>query len=87
MEKQVEGIVVSVAKQWWLKINTKPVRFGAMDGAIFPHIMKVKYVVDGKDYYKRAWIKAGLPVPEVGSSMQISYDEGKPSKAKILETK
>ena len=28
MEKQVEGIVVSVAKQWWLKIKNKKLKKG-----------------------------------------------------------
>ena len=64
MEKTI-GTVVSVKKQWWLKINTKPVRAHAFDGAIFPHIVKVMYCVDGIKYYKKKWIRAGLPVPNV----------------------
>ena len=52
MDKETIGIVLSVAKQWWLKMNMKPVRMGTLDGAIFPHIIKVQYVVDGKNYTK-----------------------------------
>ena len=26
MDKDTVGTVISVAKQWWLKVNTKPVR-------------------------------------------------------------
>ena len=33
MNKETIGTVLSVAKQWWLKVNTKPVRMGALDGA------------------------------------------------------
>ena len=33
MDKETIGTVLSVAKQWWLKVNTKPVRMGALDGA------------------------------------------------------
>ena len=33
MEKETMGTVISVTKQWWLKVNRKPVRAHAMDGA------------------------------------------------------
>ena len=52
MNKKTIGTVLSVAKQWCLKVNTKPVRLHALDGATFPHIIKVKYTVDGQDYVK-----------------------------------
>ena len=34
-----------------------------MDGAVFPHIIKVSYLVDGKEYIRKKWIGAGAPVP------------------------
>ena len=37
MEKETMGTVISVTKQWWLKVNRKPARAHAMDGAAFPH--------------------------------------------------
>jgi len=84
MDTEVMGTVISVAKQWWLKINTKPVRMHALDGAIFPHIIKVKYMVDGKEYTKRKWINAGKPVPAIGSPLTVLYCAEKPGKAKVL---
>ena len=45
MEKETTGTVISVTKQWWLKVNRKPVRAHAMDGAAFPHTIKVKYTI------------------------------------------
>ena len=84
MDKETIGTVLSVAKQWWLKVNTKPIRTGTLDGATFPHIIKVQYVVDGKTYIKRKWIGAGKPVPAVGSNLKVLYSAEKPSKAKIL---
>ena len=84
MDKETNGTVVSVARQWWFKVNTKPVRMGALDGAAFPHIIKVQYVVDGNTYTKRKWIGAGIPVPAVGSELTVLYCSGKPGKAKIL---
>jgi len=83
MEKETMGTVISVAKQWWLKVNRKPVRMHALDGATFPHIIKVKYVVDGKDYTCRKWVNAGVGVPNVGTSVKVLYREDKPSKAKV----
>ena len=85
MEKETAGTVVAVSKQWWLKVNTKPIRLGGpLDGAAFPHIVKVKYTVDDREYTKRKWIGAGLPVPSVNSSVRIIYDTDRPSKAKIM---
>ena len=84
MDKETIGTVLSVAKQWWLKVNTKPVRMGTLDGATFPHIIKVQYVADGKTYTKRKWIGAGKSVPAVGSKLTVLYCSDKPTKAKIL---
>lgn len=84
MDKETTGTVISVAKQWWLKVNRKPMRLHALDGATFPHIIKVEYTAGGKAYTKRKWINAGDLVPTVGSSVRVMYNSDKPSKAKIL---
>jgi len=83
MEKTM-GKVVDAKKQWWLKINTKPVRMHMWDGAIFPYIIKVRYTVDGRDYVKRKWIRAGHPVPEAGGNATVIYCEDAPAKATIV---
>lgn len=83
MEYKTTGTVISAAKQWWLKINTKPIRSHSLDGAIFPYIIKVTYTVDGTGYTKRKWISAGKPVPAVGSSVTVIYPNDKPGKGKI----
>jgi hypothetical protein len=80
---EITGKVIAVHKQWWLKINTKPIRKHALDGAIFPHVIKVQYQVDGKDYYKRKWISAGHPVPQVGDSVAITCYDDSPKMATI----
>ena len=85
MDNETIGTVVSVAKQWWFKVNTNPIRMGALDGATFPHIIKVEYVVDGNTYTKRKWIGAGKAAPAGGSELTVLYCSGKPGKAKILE--
>ena len=65
MDKQTAGTVVATTKQWWLKVNRKPMRMHALDGAEFPYIIKIEYTVDGKAYRKRKWISAGKPVPKM----------------------
>ena len=53
MDKQTTGTVIAATKQWWMKVNRKPMRMHAQDGAEFPYIIKIEYTVDGKAYTKR----------------------------------
>lgn len=84
MEKETMGKIISVSRQWWFKVNTKPMRTNALDGATFPHIIKVKYSVDGKDYSKRKWLGAWFGVPHEGGAVKVLYREDNPQKAKIV---
>lgn len=84
MDRETVGTIVAVHRQWWLKINKMPVRVRGTDGAVFPHILKVKYTVDGKDYFKKKWIRAGTTVPCVGNTAAVLYRGDKPSKAKVV---
>ena len=84
MKKETTGTVISVSKQWWLKINTKAIRKGPMDGAVLPHIIKVSYLVDGKEYIRKKWIGAGAPVPNEGISVKVVYTDGAPTKAELF---
>lgn len=84
MEKETKAIVISASKQWWLKVNTKPVRLGMLDGATFPYIIKVSYTVDENTYTKRKWIGAGKTVPSVGSTLTVIYRSDNPKKAKVI---
>ena len=76
MEKETTGVVVSVSS-----IPLLGIRLPFSDAFLCPHIMKVKYTVDGKDYHKRLWIGRDAPVPEVGSSLKVLYCTQKPTKA------
>ena len=84
MQKRTTGTIISVKKQWWLKVNTKPVRFGPLDGAVFPHVIKVRYTVDGTEYITRKWIGAKYPVPVEGGTVQLVFDEERPDKVSIV---
>ncbi|MFR5794244.1 MAG: hypothetical protein ACLUI3_00825 [Christensenellales bacterium] len=53
MDKQTTGIVIAATKQWWLKVNRKPMRMHALDGAEFPYIIKIEYTVDGRRTQKK----------------------------------
>ena len=83
MQKETTGTVVAAKKQWWLKVNTKPVRTHALDGAVFPYIIKVTYTADGREFTKGKWIHAGRPVPPVGSSVKVVYDDEKIGRAHV----
>ena len=82
--KRTTGTILSAKKQWWLKINRKAIRIGALDGAAFPYIVKISYVIDGKEYIKRKWIGTSCPVPAVGDTVQLAYEENQPEKIKIV---
>ena len=78
------GILVMVASTIYrIKVNRKPVRAHAMDGAAFPHTIKVKYTIDGKEYICRKWIGAGNKIPDKGTTIKVTYCEDNPSKARI----
>ena len=83
MENKAIGIILSVKKQWWLKVNTKPVRMHALDGATFPHIVKVKYTVDGNEIVKKKCLKSFVTPPSVNEQVTVVYREDKPTKFRL----
>ena len=84
MNKETFGTVISVKKQLWLKVNTKAVRMGPFDGATFPHIIKVLYIVDGVEYTRKKWVKASMIPPMVGNKIKVVYNSEKPKKSKVI---
>lgn len=82
MEQEITGTVGSVSTQWWCKVNRKPLRLHSLDGAVFPHIVKVQYTAGGKSYTCRKWLGAGAGAPGVGSRIRVFYPAGKPSKGR-----
>ena len=83
MEKRTEGTVISIKTQWWLKINTKSLRKGTFDGATFPHVIKIKYIVDGKEIVKRKWLGAHVKIPELRQKITVFYKEDNPKKIRL----
>ena len=82
MEKTT-GTVIAVKKLRWIKINTKPIRSHALDGAVFPHTVTVKYTVNGTEYIKKKFLRARLSPPEPGENINVYYNREKPSECKL----
>ena len=78
MEKETTGAVIAVKA---LGIFGLRIPFGEF---VCPHIVKVKYTADGKDYTKWLWIGRHDPVPPVGSSVKVIYCEENPTKANFF---
>ena len=81
---KILGTVTAVKKLWWIKVNTKPVRTHALDGALFPHTITVKYSVNGIEHIKRKYIRARLVPPKIGDTVEVYYLEEKPGKCRII---
>ena len=78
-----KGTIKKVTKCWWIKVNTKPVRLHALDGAIFPHIMTFTYTVNGIEYKKRKYISLRADTIGIFGNVDVYYDKDKPSRCAI----
>ena len=76
----VPGRITVVKKCWWLKVNTKAVRIGPMDGAKFPHIAVFTYEVNGSVYEGKRWVSYEDTPPSVGKVIKVYYDRQNPQK-------
>ena len=83
MENKTIGTILSVKKQWWIKINTKLVRAHALDGAAFPHIVTVKYTVNGTEIIKKKWLGASVTPPSVNDKVALIYRIDKPTRFRL----
>ena len=77
------GIVTEVKKIWWIKVNTKPIRKHALDGAEFPHSISVRYVVGGVEFTKRAYVPWRISPPSKGDEVTVNYNADRPSQSKV----
>lgn len=78
---KADGRVAKVHTCWYIKVNTKPVRAHALDGAAFPHIVTVAYQVDGTEYTVRRCLAAGVRCPRIGEYAAVYYDPARPRRA------
>ena len=80
----VTGTVIKQSVCWWLKVNTKPVRKHAWDGAVFPHIITFSYQIDGIGYTGSRFVHWNLRCPVVGEHITIYYDRCDPQKYAVI---
>ncbi len=83
MEVRTKGTVLDVKKQWWLKVNTKPFRTHTFDGALFPHIVTVRYTANGTEIIRKKWVGARMHCPSVNETVSVIYRQDKPTKCRL----
>lgn len=79
-----QGTVTEVKVCWWFKVNTKPVRLHSSDGALYPHIIRFSYQVDGLTYEGRRWIMWNRRCPVKGEKITVCYEEDAPEKYAVI---
>lgn len=75
---RTDGIVTEVRTCWWLKVNTKPVRSSALDGALFPHIIHFSYSAGGREHTGKRFLNYAIAPPVPGERIEIYYDGNDP---------
>ena len=80
---KTEGTVTKITTVTAIKINKKPVRKNALDGAVFPHIIEVSYTAKGKEYRGKRFLDYTKHCPSKGSKIEVFYDSSNPDKFAI----
>lgn len=78
------GTVTKVQKCWWIKVNTKPIRTHALDGALFPHVIHYRYTVNGQDYAGKRFVGVFHTCPPNGRPINVYYDPAAPIRSAVL---
>ena len=81
---RTEGTVTQVKTCYWLKVNTKSVRKGAADGALFPHIIHFTYRVAGKDYTGKRYVNWNKRCPVKDETIVVHYEKDAPEKYAVI---
>jgi hypothetical protein len=82
MEKQINGTVVSVRRV------TPFHKYLLKNGKVYvgySYTIKVKYSVDGKDYFKKRYLGYcdSESIPLIGSTLPVIYSENNPKKVRV----
>lgn len=77
------GTITAVKTCWWIKVNTKPFRRHALDGAKFPHIIYFTYTVNGAAYRGSSCVDWHLRCPYKGETIPVFYDESDPARCAV----
>ena len=77
---KVLGKVTKQSTLYWCKINTKAVRFGPGDGAVYPGFIRFSYIVGGKEYTGSRLVSPYTRCPVKDETITVYYDKKNPSK-------
>ena len=80
----VDAKVTEVKTCHWLKVNTKPARTNALDGARFPHIIHFTYTVDSKEYHGTRFVNWNTRCPVKDETITVYYDSENHAKYAVL---
>ena len=72
-----KGTVTKVSRSW-VKVNKKPARLTAGDGAVFSHYITFTYTVENFPYQGTLYVDMGFRCPQKGEIIDIYYDPQKP---------
>ena len=75
-----QGTVTQVSACYWLKVNTKPIRAHAWDGAVFPHMVSFEYEVNGQRYTGQRYFSWTVKPPVKGCRITVYYDQENPAR-------
>ena len=82
--EQTKGTITEVRTCYWFKVNTKPVRTHAGDGAVYPHIIHFTYQVDEQSYTGKRWIQWNRRCPVKGEKITVYYEPDAPEKFAVI---
>ena len=74
------GKVTRTHTCWYIKVNMKPVRSHALDGARFPHIFQFEYEVNGNIHTGRRFVDYNLRCPLEDERIAVYYDPENPAR-------
>jgi len=77
------GTVTAVRTCWWLKVNTKAVRWSGSDGAEYPSVISFRYTADGVSYVGRRWLGHSVRPPLPGKKITVFYDPARPARCAL----
>jgi hypothetical protein len=82
--EQTEGTVTAVKTCYWFKVNTKPVRTHAWDGAMYPHIIHFSYSVADVPYTGKRWVMWNRRCSVKDEKITVHYEPDAPEKYAVM---
>ena len=81
---ETKGIVYKVSTCYWFKVNTKPIRANASDGAVYPHNIHFTYTVDHQEYKGKRYVQWNKRCPYKDEIITVYYEAGKPENYAVI---